>query len=69
MKNEQEVKSGAFTKAVQAKGRTIAFEVSDKGSIEIPKLEFTTYQLWRKHSARLTSNGLGQRPTIRFILG
>ena len=43
MQNEQEVKSGTFTKAVQAKGKTIAFEVFDKGTIENPKLEFTAY--------------------------
>ncbi len=43
MQNEQEVKSGTFTKAVQAKGKTIAFEVSDKGTVENPKLEFTAY--------------------------
>jgi DNA-3-methyladenine glycosylase II len=43
MKNEQEVKSGTFAKAVQVKGRTVAFEVSDKGTIEKPKLEFTAY--------------------------
>ena len=43
MKNEQEVKSGAFTKAVQANGRTIGFKVSDNGTIEDPKLAFTAY--------------------------
>jgi DNA-3-methyladenine glycosylase II len=43
MKNEQEVKSDTFTKAVQVKGRTVAFEVSDMGSIEKPKLEFMAY--------------------------
>ena len=43
MKNEQEVKSGTFTKAVQIQGRTIAFELSDKGSVAKPKLEFTAY--------------------------
>ena len=43
MKNEQEVRSDTFTKAVQAKGRTVAFEVSNKGTIEKPKLEFTAY--------------------------
>jgi DNA-3-methyladenine glycosylase II len=43
MQNEQIVKSGTFTKAVQAKGKTIAFEVTDKGTIENPKLQFTAY--------------------------
>jgi DNA-3-methyladenine glycosylase II len=43
MQNEQEVKSGTFTKAVQAKGKTVAFEVADKGTIENPKLKFTAY--------------------------
>jgi DNA-3-methyladenine glycosylase II len=42
-KNEQDVKIGSFTKAVQAKGKTIAFEVTDKGTIENPKLQFTAY--------------------------
>ena len=42
-RNEQEVRSGTFTKAVQAKGNTVAFEVADKGTIENPKLEFTAY--------------------------
>ena len=42
-RNEQEIKSGTFTKAVQAKGKTVAFEVFDKGTIEQPKLEFTAY--------------------------
>jgi DNA-3-methyladenine glycosylase II len=41
--NEQEVKSGTFTKAVQTKGITVAFEVADKGTIENPKLQFTAY--------------------------
>jgi DNA-3-methyladenine glycosylase II len=43
MQNEQEVKSSTFTKAVQAKGKTIAFEVADEGTIENPKLKFTGY--------------------------
>jgi DNA-3-methyladenine glycosylase II len=43
MQNEQEVKRGTFTKAVQAKSKTVAFEVSDKGTIENPKLGFTVY--------------------------
>jgi hypothetical protein len=33
MKDEQDVKSGIFTKAVQTNGKTIAFEISDKGTI------------------------------------
>lgn len=43
MKNEQEIRGGTFTKAVQANGRTIAFEVSDKGTVENPRLEFRAY--------------------------
>ncbi len=43
MQNEQEVRSGTFTKAVQAKGITVAFEVTDTGTIENPKLKFTAY--------------------------
>ena len=43
MQNEQEVKSGTFTKAVQLKGKTVAFEVFDNGTVENPKLEFTAY--------------------------
>ena len=43
MQNEQEVKNGAFTKAVQVNGKTIAFEVFDKGTVENPKLAFTAY--------------------------
>ncbi len=43
MKNEQEVKNGTITKAVQTNGKTIAFEVSDQGTIENPKLKFTAY--------------------------
>ncbi len=43
MQNEQEVKSSTFTKAVQVKGKTIAFEVVDEGTIENPKLKFTGY--------------------------
>ena len=43
MQNEQEIKSGNFTKAVQIDGQTIAFEVLDKGTIENPKLEYTAY--------------------------
>ena len=42
-RNEQEVRSGTFTKAFQAKGNTVAFEVTDNGTIENPKLEFTAY--------------------------
>ena len=42
-RNEQEVKSRTFTKAVQAKGKTIAFEVTDNGTIESPELKFTAY--------------------------
>jgi DNA-3-methyladenine glycosylase II len=43
MQNEQEVTGNAFTKAVQAKDKTVAFSVADKGTIENPKLEFTAY--------------------------
>ena len=43
MQNEQEVKSGSFIKAVQTIGKTVGFEVSDKGTVENPKLEFTAY--------------------------
>ncbi len=43
MQNEQEVKSNGFTKAVQAKGTTVAFEIADKGTTENPKLQFTAY--------------------------
>jgi DNA-3-methyladenine glycosylase II len=40
---EQEVKSGTLTKAFKSKGQTIAFEVTDKGTVENPKLQFTAY--------------------------
>ncbi len=43
MKDEQVVKTGILTKAVQVKGKTIAFKVADKGTIEKPMLEFTAY--------------------------
>jgi DNA-3-methyladenine glycosylase II len=43
MKDEQAVKTGILTKAVQVKGKTIAFKVADKGTIEKPLLEFTAY--------------------------
>ena len=43
MQNEQEVKRDSFTKAVQENGKTIAFEVFNKGTIENPKLDFTAY--------------------------
>jgi DNA-3-methyladenine glycosylase II len=43
MRNEQEIKADIFTKAVQLKGNTVAFEVADGGTIEKPKLEFTAY--------------------------
>jgi DNA-3-methyladenine glycosylase II len=43
MKNEQEVKSGTFTKAIQVRGKTTAFEVADVGTVENPKLQFTAY--------------------------
>jgi DNA-3-methyladenine glycosylase II len=43
MQNEQNVKGGTFTKAVQVKGKTIAFEVTDEGTIENPKLQFMAY--------------------------
>ena len=43
MRNEQEVKSGTFTKAVQINSKTIAFDVSNSGTIENPKLKFTAY--------------------------
>ncbi len=42
-RNEQEVKIGTFTKAVQVKGKTVAFEVVNKGTIENPKLDFTAF--------------------------
>jgi DNA-3-methyladenine glycosylase II len=43
MKEEQVVKTGILTKGVQVKGKTIAFMVADKGTIEKPLLEFTAY--------------------------
>ena len=42
-RNEQEVRSGTFTKAVQTKGNTIAFKVVDNGTIENPELKFSAY--------------------------
>lgn len=43
MKNEQQVKETSFTKAVQIEGLPIAFEVSELGNVENPKLTFTGY--------------------------
>ena len=43
MQNEQKIESENFTKAIQMKGETIAFEVIDKGIVENPKLEYTAY--------------------------
>ena len=43
MQNEQEVRSGSFTKAVQVKGKIVAFEVTDIGTVENPMLQFTAY--------------------------
>ena len=43
MKDEQVVKTGFLTKAVQIKGKTIAFKVADIGTVEDPKLEFTAF--------------------------
>jgi DNA-3-methyladenine glycosylase II len=43
MQNEQEVKSCTFTKAIQVKGKTVAFEVADCGTVEDPKLRYTAY--------------------------
>jgi DNA-3-methyladenine glycosylase II len=43
MQNEQAVKAGTLTKALKVKGKTIAFKVTNKGTIENPKLDFTTY--------------------------
>jgi DNA-3-methyladenine glycosylase II len=43
MQNEQGVKSGGFTKAVQVNGQTVGFEVTDEGTVENPKLTFTAY--------------------------
>jgi DNA-3-methyladenine glycosylase II len=43
MQNEQEVTSIGFTKAVQAKGTTVAFEITDNGTTENPQLRFTAY--------------------------
>ncbi len=42
-RNEQEVRSATFTKAVQTKGNTIAFKVVDNGTIENPELKFSAY--------------------------
>ena len=43
MKNEQEVKTKSFTKAVEILGRTVAFEVTELGDVENSKLQFVAY--------------------------
>jgi DNA-3-methyladenine glycosylase II len=43
MKDEQVVKTGVLKKAVQVKGKTIAFKVADSGTVDDPKLEFTAF--------------------------
>jgi len=43
MKSEQEVTENSFTKAVEIKGKTVAFEVTGLGNVEDPKLHFTAY--------------------------
>ncbi len=43
MKDEQVVTTGVLTKAVQVKGKTIAFKVADSGTVEDPKLAFTAF--------------------------
>jgi hypothetical protein len=41
MKNEQEVQNASFTKAVEINGVTVAFDVTNVGDVENPKLHFT----------------------------
>ena len=43
MKSEQEVTSNSFTKAVEIKGETVAFEVTGLGNVEDPKLHFEIF--------------------------
>jgi DNA-3-methyladenine glycosylase II len=43
MKNEQEVQNASFTKAVEINRVAVAFNVTDMGGIENPKLHFTAY--------------------------
>lgn len=43
LKNEQVVSNNSFSKAVEIKGKTIAFEVTELGNVENPKLQFTAY--------------------------
>ena len=43
MQNEQEVKKDSLTKAIQAIGKTLAFEVVNRGTIENPELKFTAF--------------------------
>ncbi len=43
MQNEQTVNTNSFTKAVEIKGKTVAFEVTELGTVENPKLQFTAY--------------------------
>lgn len=43
MKNEQEVQNASFTKAVEINGVTVAFEVTNAGDVESPKLNFVAY--------------------------
>ena len=42
-KSEQMVANGSLTKAVEIKGNTIAFRITDEGTIEKPGLCFTAY--------------------------
>jgi len=43
MKSEQEVNGNSFTKAVEIKSKTVAFEVTGLGNVEDPKLHFTVF--------------------------
>jgi DNA-3-methyladenine glycosylase II len=43
MKNEQEVQNACLTKAVEISGVTVAFEVTNTGVVESPKLHYTLY--------------------------
>jgi hypothetical protein len=42
-KNEQEIKGSSLAKGVQIKDAKIAFQVSDIGEVEDPKLQFVAY--------------------------
>src|SRR5258708_12262348 len=65
-KNEQRVSSHSLTKAITVDGQTVVFQLTSKGTIEEPLLEYTLFSA--QPITETTRTGVVDRMTFFLIL-